>query len=369
MIFLSENVLHEEVIEEVEGISLGMEPGLEAGLALEAMASNAFHNITEAVIIADAREFALRSKAALYEQTGREEEAEELKDKADELQEGVIKNMWEGIKDFFVRLWNWITGLFKDFFKWLGQWFQTSKGFAEKHGKAFEEAWGKLKSDWKYTGYKFDGVKDTVNKISVACKTAMGTTKDLWSSKDLSEEEVNRIVHKHGSENNDVDKAKFRANFVDNNTPEGDFASTLKRNLYGSDKPVELKKNDIGNAKDIVDNVKNEKGALDDLKAIKKDADKIYSECVKVVKGIADEFKKDPSKSGQAGSRIMNSHAKSLKYQCGIINTAISTTMGAYRAYIRQCKSVMASVISYRNPMKKTNESTNILEEIMSQLD
>lgn len=375
MVFLSENTLHDEVnddIQEVEGISFGMEPGLEAGLALEAMASDAFHVITEAVIIADAREYVLRTKAQLMEQAGNADESKALTEKADALQEGVLANMWDKIKNFFVNLWKWIVGVFNDFIKWISQWFASSKKFAEKYGDDFKKAWGALK-EFKLQGYSFKTLDATINKIKTATAVIITTNKGLLSDANSMKAETDKTL-RTGSGDNEIDKSKFRGNFVGGGQIEQTaFLKQLRISLYGSESPDLLKKSDF-NADEIVKNVSSEANTMKALKEMRAEAGKVYNDVIKATGKIAADFKKSEDKLADTKSKIMNDHVKALRFQCSTLNTVITNALGAYRAYVTQCKSIMSHVISYTPKAKKTSESTviedndNVLDKIMEQL-
>lgn len=372
MIFLNENTLNGETNDynDVEAVSLGLEPGLEAGLVMEGMANDIFHTITEAVLIADAKELALRAQAALYEQAGKKTEAQNLMEKADSLQEGALSDMWAKIKNAFVKMWNWIKGLFMDFFKWLNSFLMDSKKFAKKYADAFDTYKSKLKSDWTFKGYKFPNigkVASGINALSQVIKKVLGDMNKIIDASDP--EDVVKQGASFSDNADDIEKwrAEARATALNQSgsLTDEEFRKKLRIYLYGSEEKEDLGVSDIPST--IMADIENGNKPIRDAQNVQREINTYYNDAIATVKRIESKLTKganpaDATKKSAALTKLVSA----LRFALSLENTASSAFIGAYRAYLAQCKAIVSRVITYR----KINESadTSVLDGLLAMI-
>jgi hypothetical protein len=373
MIFLNENTLHEEAndFNDADAVSLGLEPGLEAGLVIEGMSSNIFHTITEAVLMADAKEYALRARAALAEQSGNKTEAQALLEKADALQEGALSDMWGKIKNAFVTMWNWIKGIFKDFFKWINTFLMDSKAFAKKYKKDFDDYKGKLKADWEFKGYKFPSISGGVNQFT-SFEFVDSRIAKINEVLNGSAEDVVKYANTATHEKDDAiseDRGKIRAALLKKSgtLADDDFRKELKITVYGSEDKDDLKASDIPATlmADLEQGNKPIKGAQE----LQKQINDKFNKAIQAINKIEAKVTKDATPADATKkSAVLTRLVSELRFELGLANTVISAFIGGYRAYMAQCKAIVSRVITYRKVGVKESTDTGVLDELLAMI-
>lgn len=373
MIFLTESDIHDEEleieevedVEEVEGESLDLEPSVEAGLVLDGMSKNMFHVITEAVLISDAKEYALRARAQLYEQTGRSSEAMNLVEKAEALQEASIKDMWKKIKDVFVKMWKWIKGLFQDFIAWISKFLSGSEKYANKYGDMFIKQIDGKDNKWSFRGYKFpglakmSGVENALKGLSATINAFNKNTSGYNPDKYMSTSTIKDVI------NGDV--GEIRADIVgrSGSISAEDFRKELKIAIYGSEDKQVLYKGYFSSVKNsIVDDMKKGKKPVDNIKKLQRSVDNEYKRIIKGIENAQAVFAREDNPTNKKANAEATRAIAKIREIMSVTNTSCAAYMGAWKRYMNQCKAVISHTISHRRVSEST-DSGSILDDLM----
>lgn len=334
-IYSMNNIVNEGADISTNIIECSMEPGIEAAYAIIAESEMNYNAIMRAVGVAE---------LAVYESTG-EEMVYEAAD---------VKGFFGKVKEYFVKLWEKIKGLFRKFFAMFDSYVKSDKEFVNKYKKHLLQVNTK---DFKYKGFVFKldavDVDNSAARIQSTIDSKISTT--LPKTLDKVEDEIKAV-----EDRTEIIESLRAASIGETS---GLTAAELTKELFsklrnGEDAKEELE--DISVTDLLV--------AISENSAIKKKAEKSYKDLEKVVKqAIKDTekaqnelIKNTPAKDDTEGTKL---RAAQIKHQSAsialtreklnILQVVNGSILTAIKDKNRQSKAICTALMNY----KPKNES------------
>lgn len=301
--------------------------------------------------------------------------------------EGVdISAMLGKVKEWFKKLWAKIQGIAKAAMAKFAQFAMSDDKFLSKYKSAIYDGAGKLPSGFSYKGYKFEGLKDKVNRIKAAAK-------DVIDRGELAASNMKSYGYGY-SDQKDKDSSKslnkklddYRAKLAGKtgSVSASEFKSAIKVDLYGSSDKEYIKTVDASKLVSIIEGANDAKTAAKEAQdAIKDDIDDKISKLNDVESSWKDKVSKSLEDSPEdtkdrdiksSYASLANRYAQYLKD----VETANATWFSAYITALkdqnRQAKAVCTKLISYANGVggkkePKTESVASLLEDRFAALE
>lgn len=290
------------------------------------------------------------TELSIYESTG----AEMIYESAN------IKGFFSKIKEFFVKLWNKIKGMFKKFFMLIASYTMKDKDFINKYKKDLLRV---NTRDLKVNGYEFTNLNWSVDTADKAIDKVI--KKNLGGISGFSVDSKNAAAINDAYEKNDREDAieEMRAFSIGQtgSLNESEFTQELFEYFRdGEDSPVELDKISISSCIAIIsgshDAEKNAKKAFKStekaINTVLKDLDKTEKEALKSVPTKNDQNKTDESAAIVKATSNMNSY---IHAKMNILTKVNGALLRAIKDQNRQAKAICVKAINY----KPKNEGFN----------
>jgi len=285
------------------------------------------------------------AELAVYESTG-----------AEMIYEGAnIKGFFAKVKEFFVKLWNKIKGLFKKFFALIGSYTMKDKDFINKYKKDLLKV--NLK-DFTVKGYEFKVNKSTA--LAWSPETAAGkiediikkeTTVDTFAVTAANSGAINDACEKADRE--DARDAMRGAAIGAGKMDESEFTEELfKYFRNGEDAPVELENISMTACISVISgSSEHEKGAKNAFKAIEKK----INETLKALDKTEKEALKAVPKEGEAKTDESAAIVKAVSNLNAYIHDEMNILTKVNGAYLRaikdanrQAKAICVKALGYK---------------------
>lgn len=169
--------------------------------------------IVKALHAIDMEELAMRSDVRQLRESGADISAiEERQQQYEAVTEGMVKNAYQKIKEFFSKLWGKIKAFFASVVRYFDGLFKSSQDFVKKYEQQLKklDLQGFKYKMHKYTnldGLKLEGVdrKEVIESVFAVLKSFDGSEKGLEKLRDMIEEQ---------RENKEKEAAEMRGQFV-----------------------------------------------------------------------------------------------------------------------------------------------------------
>lgn len=345
----------EEMIKSVDTEDLGSDETAE----VEIPDSDDIEATAEAVIAANEANYnAIMqsigiSELAVYESTGSEMVYEAAN----------IKGFFGKIKEFFVKLWNKIKGIFKKFFALIASYTMKDKEFVNKYKKDLLRVNTK---DFKVKGYEFTNldlkIKEVAEKIDGIIKTKAG----VKSFTDITEDNASVIIsNAEKVELEDLKDAMRAASIKGNGSmDDSEFTSELfsyfRKDEYS---PVTLDRIDIASLLSIISGThSNKKTAEDAYKTLEKG----INETIKSIAIVEKEALKNTPGENSTTTANNSSIIKAASIVDGYVHAKMNILIKVNGALLRaikdcnrQAKAICVKALTYKPKNEGFTHYTN----------
>lgn len=310
------------------------EPGMEAACNIISESEMNYSNIMKAIGVAELNYFEENGVEMVYEA-------------------GQVSAFFSKAKEFFLKIWEKIKGLFKKFFAMIDKYVKSDKDFVEKYKKHLLSV---STTDFKYKGYKFTpealelgGIDDKLGKYIDGL-----FTKDIPGFLEKMKDKSDRIEEMYGKAigTSSADRAEFN------------------KEVFSKLRNGEESKQEIDNV-----SVSEQLSLILDTNQNTKDAKQAYKEIEKSIKDIIkslensekDLLKNSPVKGsdGKLDTSATDMNSKLIRAAHGqldlqrerlnILQYINGAKLTAIKDRNRQAKSICVSLLNY----KPKNESTS----------
>jgi hypothetical protein len=327
-------------LEEAGIIESSFEPGIEAACNIVVENEHNYNAIMRAVGV---------QELAAFEETG----AEMVYEASD------VSGFIAKVKEFFVKLWEKIKGLFKKFFALFDSYTKSDKDFINKYRKHLLSI---NTRDFSYKGFDFSELNYDIAKAS-ASVDKVAEAAGFGGSIPASASDIESALKNVEDKEEIVGKMRAKSIGKESTLEASEFSKELFSFFRsGEDSKVEL--NSI--------TVSDQLGFISENSGLKKSAEKSYKDLEKSIKDVLKALdnqekelvKKVPSKDTVASSL----HAKQIRFVSASIQLAkdaqnvLQLVNGAKLTAIkdqnRQAKAICVALMNY----KPKNESTSVME-------
>lgn len=299
------------------------EPGMEGAMAIVAESEANYNAIMQAIGIAE---------LAVFESTGEEMVYES----------GNVKGFFAKVKEFFLKMWEKIKGLFKKFFAMFDGFAKSDKEFINKYRSSLLAV---NTRNFEYKGFNYTELELSLDKLGVSIdntipvKLGTPTTVEAADSALKSLEDRTEIVE------------KMRGVVIpgENSLTSSEFTKELFK-LFRNGEDTKETIEDV-NVADLLSKIQaNSK--------LKKDAEKAYKELEKIIKGEIKNLEKSEKEliksMPEAGDlrgkqiRVVNNLISLRKEKMAILNVVNGAKLTAIKDANRQAKAMCVALLSYK---------------------
>lgn len=240
---------------------------IEGALAIVAESTYNENKLMEAIGINEAAHFAQTGNEYVYT-------------------EGTLSDIWKKVKDFILKIWEKIKGLFKKFVAMFDKYFASDKDFVKKYKKRILMADPK---DVTYEGYKFEGLDAAPGALSKAANEVTTESKQAISGDTFTkEEDVTDALDSIRGDLCGKSGSKIEAN---------EFASELKEAIYGDKESMEGSELEVSKQIGYIENYNESKKVVEKAK---KEIDKAFRDMIKAVDDAEKKFTEPKDFKGDA---------------------------------------------------------------------
>lgn len=338
--------LNENFLEDIQVEASTHDPGIKGAMAIIAENEMNYATIMQAVGYDELRYFEENGTEMIYESS-------------------TLKDFFGKLKEFFMKVYEKVKGLFKTFIAMLDSWIRSDSDFVKKYRQHLLQVDTK---GFEYKGFvfKLDGVK--VADAATATQGYLNTNgmKETNVGPHINggekiKEQIDIIERWRSTKEDHVEKMRgLAAGESSAKLTSKEFAEKLFTKLRGNeDKPIVIDKVDVGGLLEIISNFKDaKKKAETDFKALEKGINEIIKALNTQEKDIAkavpgtDAADKAKTEARSAAIKFAAEVAAAQKDRLAVLQTVQGACMSALKQQNRQAKAVCVKLVSYK-PQKE----------------